>query len=288
MRPLRSMLYLPGSNARALEKAASLPADALILDLEDAVAPDEKAAARVALREAVGARGFGPRMVIVRINALETEWGAADVATIGAVSPDALLLPKVAGPQDIARLSALMDRHPPLADTTIWAMMESPAGILNAAAVAASGGRMAGFVMGTNDLAKDLGAEATPDRMSMMHALGQCMLAARAGGIAIVDGVYNQFRDEEGLRRECRQARAMGFDGKTLIHPGQIATANEIFAPSTEDLAQAHRFVAAYEAAIAEGRAVAVVDGRIVENLHVETARQLIAKSAAIAALEAS
>ena len=285
MRPFRSVLYLPASNSRALQKARSLPADALILDLEDAVAPDEKPEARVQLKDAIAQGGFGARYVIVRINALDTPWGADDIATIGSVSPDAILLPKVDGPAQIADLSSQMDAHPPLGETRIWAMMETPIGILNAAATAAAP-RLEGMVMGTNDLAKDLGAAFTPDRLPMQHSLGQCMLAARAHGRIIVDGVYNQFKDEDGLRAECTQGLQMGMDGKTLIHPAQIAVANEVFAPSKAAIAEAHAFVEAFEAAIAEGKAVAVVNGRIVENLHVEAARRTIAKADAIKELE--
>ena len=286
MRPFRSVLYLPASNARALQKATSLPADALILDLEDAVAPDEKPAARLQLRDAIQAGGFGNRYVIVRVNGLDTDWGADDVEVIGASSPDAILLPKVDGPGQIADLANRMEAHPTLSKATIWAMMETPAGILNAGQTAAAP-RLEGMVMGTNDLAKDLGAAFTPDRLAMQHALGQCLLAARAHGLVIVDGVYNQFKDTDGLRAECEQGLTYGMDGKTLIHPAQIETANAVFAPSPAALEEAHSFVAAFEAALAEGKAVAVVGGRIVENLHVETAKRLIAKSEAIAAMGA-
>lgn len=287
MRPFRSVLYLPASNARALQKARSLATDALILDLEDAVAPDEKPAARVQLRDAIAEGGFGARYVIVRINGLDTQWGADDLDTIGSTSPDAILLPKVDGPEQIADLAARMDKHPALAKTAIWAMMETPLGILNAAQTAAAP-RLEGMVMGTNDLAKDLGAAFTADRLPMVHALSQCLLAARAHGLVIVDGVYNQFKDVDGLRAECEQGLTMGMDGKTLIHPAQIEVTNEVFAPSPDAITEAHAFVEAFDAAIAEGKAVAVVGGRIVENLHVEAARRLLAKADAIAALEAS
>ena len=285
MRPFRSVLYLPASNARALEKARSLAVDALILDLEDAVAPDEKPAARIQLQGAISAGGFGNRYLIVRINGLDTQWGADDIDAIGATSPDAILLPKVDGPEQIAELAARMDKHPALKTTTIWAMMETPLGILNAAQTARAP-RLEGLVMGTNDLAKDLGASFTPDRLAMQHALGQCLLTARANGLVIVDGVYNQYKDVDGLREECDQGLILGMDGKTLIHPAQVATANEVFAPSAEALEEAHVFVTAFDEAIAAGQAVAVVNGRIVENLHVEAAKRLIAKAEAITAME--
>ena len=288
MRPFRSVLYLPGSNDRALNKARSLATDALIFDLEDAVAPSEKLAARKKVRDAVAAGGFENRFLMVRINALDTEWGEADVAALGDVTPDAILLPKVNSPEDIAALCALMDRSNSLADSQVWAMMETPQGILNAGQTAAAPGRLAGLVMGTNDLAKDIGAAATPDRQPMLFALSQCILAARANGLVVVDGVYNQFRDDDGLRAECMQGRDLGFDGKTLIHPAQLAITNEVFAPSEEELDLAREFVAAFDEALAEGKAVAVVRGRIVENLHVETARALLAKAEAIARLEAA
>lgn len=287
MRPFRSVLYLPGSNERALQKAQSLPADALILDLEDAVAPSEKTAARQKIRDALQGDAYGNRFVMVRINSLETEWGRDDVEAFGDTELDALLLPKVDGAADIDALSDLMDRQPAMTETQIWAMMETPQGILNAAQTASAGGRLGGFVMGTNDLAKDIQAVATPDRLPMLFALSQCILAARANNLAIVDGVYNQFRDDDGLRAECLQGRDLGFDGKSLIHPAQLAITNEVFAPSDEDLDLAREFVAAFDEAMAQGKAVAVVRGRIVENLHVEAARALLAKAEAIARLEA-
>jgi (3S)-malyl-CoA thioesterase len=278
------MLYIPASRARAMEKAKSLAIDAIIFDLEDAVAADEKAAARITLTESLRAGGFGPRMQIVRINGFDTEWGAADLAGVAEAAPEAVLLPKVNSARDIAALAEMLEANPKTRDTRIWAMMETPQGVLNAAEIAAAP-RMAGFVMGTNDLAKDLGARS---RAAMVTSLQFCLLAARAQGILCVDGVYNAFKDEEGLRAECTQGRDFGFDGKTLIHPAQVAVANEIFGPSTSDIDLARRQIDAYCEAIAKGEGVAVVDGRIVENLHVETARATLAKADAIAALEAS
>jgi citrate lyase beta subunit len=281
----RSVLYMPGSNPRALEKAKTLAADALILDLEDAVAPDEKPRARKLVCEAVRAGGYGRRKLVVRINALATEWGEADLAAAAAAGPDAILIPKVSAPGDVTAVADLMVAAPD--GTAIWAMMETPLGALNAAAIAAAHMRLAGFVLGTNDLVKDLACAHVPDRAPIQTALSLCLMAARAHGLVCVDGVYNAFRDEEGLRAECRQGREFGFDGKTLIHPAQIAVANEVFAPSGAELERARAEVEAFEAAQVRGEGVAVLDGRIVENLHVETARKLIARAEAIAALEA-
>ena len=281
--PYRSVLYMPGSNPRALDKARTLAADALILDLEDAVAPAEKARARELVCGAVRQGGYGRRKLILRINALATEWGTADLAAAAEAGPDAILVPKVDGPADIAAVAAGMAAAPER--TTIWAMMETPLGTLNAGAIAAGHPRLGGFVLGTNDLVKDLGAAHTPDRRPVLTALALCLLAARAHGLVCVDGVYNAFQDDEGLAAQCRQGRAMGFDGKTLIHPRQIAVANDVFAPSEAELARARAEVEAFEAAGARGEGVAVLDGRIVENLHVVAARRLIARSQAIAAL---
>lgn len=282
--PCRSVLYIPASRARAMEKARTLPIDAIIFDLEDAVAADEKIAARDTLLETLTAGNFGQRLQIIRINGFDTRWGADDLATLAPAAPQAILLPKVNSARDIEALSALLDAHPQAGDTKIWAMMETPLGILNAAEIAAAP-RMAGFVMGTNDLAKDLTART---RDAMLTSLQLCVLAARAHGILCVDGVYNAFKDEDGLRAECQQGRDFGFDGKTLIHPAQVAIANAAFGPSDEDIDLARRQIEAYEAAIAKGEGVAVVDGKIVENLHVETARSTLAKAQAIAALEAT
>jgi len=286
-RPRRSVLYMPGSNPRALDKARSLPADGLILDLEDAVAPAEKKTARELVCESVKAGGYGGRELIVRINGLDTEWGEADLAAVAAAGPDAIAIPKVSSPAMIEEVEALMNRAGAPESTSIWAMVETPRGVLHAEAIAASTPRLGGFIMGTNDLVADLGAAHTPDRAPVMTALSLCVLAARAYGIAIVDGVYNAFKDEDGLRASCEQGRAMGFDGKTLIHPAQLAIANAVFAPAIEDVELAKRQVAAFEAAAAEGKGVAVVDGKIVENLHVASAKRLLEKAAAIAALEA-
>lgn len=276
-RPYRSVLYIPAANARAMEKARGLAADAIIFDLEDAVAPDAKAAARDALAQAL-TQDYGPRARIVRINALSTAWGADDASTCAGLDIDAVLIPKVDGPDDLDRVAALIP------DTPLWAMMETPLGMLNAAAIAAHP-RLAGMVMGTNDLAKDLGSRFRADRLPMMAGLGLCLLAAKAHGVVIVDGVFNAFKDEDGLRAECEQGRDMGFDGKTLIHPAQLDIANAAFAPTEAEVALARRQIEAFDAATAQGQGVAVVDGRIVENLHVATARQTLDRAQAIAAM---
>lgn len=275
-RPYRSALYLPASNARALEKARDLPADAIIFDLEDAVAPAEKAAARDALRDALG-RDYGSRARIVRINGFDSEWGRDDAAAF-ATGADAVLVPKVNGPADLDAVAAVVPGTP------LWAMLETAAGVLNAAAIAGHS-RLGGLVMGTNDLARELGCRDRADRMPLLPALGMCLLAARARGRVILDGVYNAFRDTDGLRAECAQGRDMGFDGKTLIHPAQIDIANAVFAPTEDEIALSRRRIEAFDAALADGRGVAVLDGRIVENLHVETARATLDRAAAIGAL---
>ncbi|MEY8802392.1 CoA ester lyase [Leisingera sp. XS_AS12] len=277
-RPYRSVLYIPGSKPRALDKARQLPVDAVIFDLEDAVSPEEKENARATLAEALAAGGYGARMKIVRINGLDTDWGRADAAAAAQMDCDAVLLPKVDSPADLDALAEITG------DMPLWAMMETPRGMLNAPAIAAHP-RLQGMVMGTNDLAKELQCRYRADRLPMMAGLGLCLLAAKAEGVVIVDGVYNAFKDAEGLAAECEQGRDMGFDGKTLIHPAQVEIANAAFAPSEAEIDLAQRQIAAFEAAEAEGEGVAVVDGKIVENLHVATAREILAKADAIAAL---
>lgn len=279
-RPLRSVLYIPGSKPRALDKARGLPTDAIIFDLEDAVAPDEKPGARDLLSQALSAGGYGERLKIVRINDLSTQWGADDAKAVCAMASDAVLLPKVNSPEDLEALAEITG------DLPLWAMMETPVGMLNAAAIAAHP-LCQGMVMGTNDLAKDMGTRFRSDRMPLITGLGLCLLAAKAHGVAAIDGVYNAFRDEDGLAMECAQGRDMGFDGKTLIHPAQLEIANAAFSPTADEIDLARRQIAAYDDAIAKGEAVAVVDGRIVENLHVATARETLAKMDAIATLSA-
>ncbi len=282
MHPYRSVLYMPGSNARALDKARSLPADALILDLEDAVAPDAKESARELVASAVAEGGYGERRLLIRINALDTPWGAVDLEAAMAVRPHGILLPKVSRVRDVNVVAQMLEESDPDHPSRIWAMIETPAGVLAAQKVAGAP-RMAGFVLGTNDLLSDMGARFVPDRTPLLPALSHCLLAARAAGLVCLDGVYNAFRDEDGLLAEARQGRDLGFDGKTLIHPAQIEVANRVFGPSEEDIELARRQVAAFEEAEKQGKGVAVLDGRIVENLHVRTARQTLAKAEAIA-----
>lgn len=279
-RPLRSALYIPGSKPRALDKARSLPCDAIIFDLEDAVSPDEKSAARATLAEALGEGGYGARLKIIRINALDTEWGKDDAQAVRDMDADAVLLPKVGSPADLEALAEIVG------DIPLWAMMETPGAMLNAPAIAAHR-QLQAMVMGTNDLAKDLQTRFRADRLPLMTGLGLCLLAAKAHDCAIIDGVYNAFKDDAGLRAECDQGRDMGFDGKTLIHPAQLEVANAAFSPTEEEADLARRQIAAYEEVIASGQSVAVVDGKIVENLHVATARETLAKLDAIAALSA-
>ena len=277
-RPLRSALYIPGSKPRALDKARTLACDAILFDLEDAVTPDEKDAARATLAAALEVGGYGTRLKVVRINALDTQWGADDARAVVAMQPDAVLLPKVSGPEDLDALAKITG------DLPIWAMMETPIGLLNAPAIAAHEALQV-MVMGTNDLAKDLQTRFRPDRLPLITGLGLCLLAAKAHGCGIVDGVYNAFKDDDGLRAECEQGRDKGFDVKTLIHPAQRDVSNDAFSPSGEETDTARRQIAAFEEAQAAGQGVAVVDGKIVENLHVATARETLAKVEAIAAL---
>ena len=279
-RPLRSALYVPGSRPRAIAKARSLPVDVVLLDLEDAVVPAAKPAARDVVVAALGEGGFGPRHRVVRINGLDTEWGEADLAAVTAAPCDAVLVPKVRRPADVAAVVERLGIGRP-----VWAMMETPEGIVNAAEIARSSG-LGALVLGTNDLAKELGCRVRADRLPLMQALQTCILAARAAGVACIDGVYNAFRDADGLRAECEQGRDLGFDGKTLIHPAQAATANAVFAPSAEEATLARRQIAAWSEAESAGQGVAVLDGQIVEALHVDTAHRVLAKLEAIARAE--
>jgi len=282
VRPRRSVLYMPGANTRALEKARTLPADVLVFDLEDAVAPDAKAAARANVVAAAKSRSYGKREIAIRCNGLGTPWGREDIAAIATSGADAILVPKVEGAADVASIVSLLESAGAPASMAVWAMMETPKGILRAQEIAGSHARLQLLVMGTNDLVKDMRARHTPMRLPMVTALGLCLLAARACGLAILDGVYNDIHDVEGFKEVCRQGLEMGFDGKTLIHPTQIEPCNEIFAPSAADLEMASRIVAAFEAAQAEGKGVATVDGRMIENLHVEQAERALALASAI------
>ncbi|SDG35252.1 HpcH/HpaI aldolase/citrate lyase family protein [Roseospirillum parvum] len=286
-RPRRSVLYMPGSNTRALEKARGLPADGLILDLEDAVAPEAKEEARANVIAATADKAYGQREVLIRINGLETPWGMADAIAAATAGADGVLLPKVESADMVRKVDAVLKANGAPDDLALWCMMETPMGILKAAEIAGASPRLAGFVMGTSDLAKDLGCAHTPLRLPMLTALSTCLLAARAHGLAIVDGVYLDLGDDEGFADSCRQGRELGFDGKTLIHPRTIGAANAAFGPTEAELAWARRIIEAHAEAAREGRGVVVVDGKLVENLHVESARRLLALAGMIEQLEA-
>ncbi len=288
IRPRRSVLYMPGSNARALEKAHGIAADALILDLEDAVAPDAKEIARRQVADAVAARGFGNREVIVRINALSTPWGESDLAAAVAAKPDAVLVPKVSAPQDLHAVEERLVRLHASPGIALWAMVETPLAILNIASLAVAGGRLACFVMGTNDLIKELRGHHTPDRANLSAALGLSVMAARTHGLGAIDGVFNDIQDSDGFLRQCHQARSFGFDGKTLIHPSQVEPCNGVFAPSAEDVIAARQVIAAFDLPENRGKGAIRLDGRMVELLHAEIARRTVALADAIEALETS
>jgi citrate lyase subunit beta/citryl-CoA lyase len=288
IRPRRSALYMPGSNARAIEKARTLPVDAVILDLEDSVAPEAKAMARDQVLEALTAGGFGARETIVRINALDTPWWLDDLNAVAKARPDAVLVPKVSIPghlEDVAeRLVDISADH----RIRVWAMMETPRAILNAREIAAAAAdvetRLAAFVMGTNDLAKETRAKITPGRAPMLPWLMNCVAAARAFGLDILDGVFNDLADANGFARECAEARNMGFDGKTLIHPNQIAACNAVFSPSEDEVTQAKKIIAAFDLPENSGKGVVQLDGRMVERLHADMARRTVAINDAIEA----
>lgn len=282
IKPRRSVLYMPGSNPRALEKAKSLPADGLILDLEDAVAVAAKTEARELVTAAVKAGGYGQRELIIRINSLNSEWGAADMKAACEAGPDAILLPKVQSAEMVKEAEKMMGDYGAPDKTKIWCMMETPRGMLKAAEIAASSDRITCFVMGTSDLVKDLHAHHTKMRLPVLTSLGLCLLAARAENIEILDGVYLDLNDEEGFRDSCLQGLEFGFDGKTLIHPKQLAAANEIFAPSPSELAFAEKIITAFAEAKTQGKGVVLVDGKLIENLHVENAQRLVTLAAAI------
>lgn len=288
VRPRRSVLYMPGANVRALEKAKSLPADALILDLEDAVAPDAKAQARTQVTDAVKAGGYGPREIIIRINGLDSPWGADDLKAAVAAGPDAVLIPKAASSDDIARASSAMRQAGAGESMQLWAMIETPIAILKAHEIAGAahhaGSRLAVLVLGLNDLIKETGAVLDAERTSALYWLSAALTAARAHGLTILDGVYNNFRDMEGYTKECRQGRQLGFDGKTLIHPDQIALANEVFSPLTAEVEFARKIIAAFDQPENKGKGVINLEGRMVELLHADIARRTVAIADAIAA----
>lgn len=284
IRPRRSVLYMPGANERALEKAKTLPADSLILDLEDAVAPEAKLEARERVCGVVKAGGYGPRELIIRINGQDTEWGKADLKAAAHAKPDAILAPKVTSGDDIRWLDEALSEAGASAQMGLWVMIETPLSILNIKEIAATKKttRLAGFVMGSNDLIKDFRAEPMPGRENLAACYTLAIAAARAYDLLVFDGVYNDIADANGFVAECRQSKAFGFDGKTLIHPSQVEPCNEIFAPSASELAMAGKIVAAFRAAQAEGKGVVTVDGRMIENLHVEQAERALAMAAAI------
>ncbi len=281
-RPRRSILYMPGSNARALEKGRGLAADGLILDLEDAVAPDAKEMARRQIVEALKTGGYGQRELIVRVNAGLSPWGKDDIVAMATSGADAILLPKVDSGAMVREAEKLMEDSGAPDDMAIWCMMETPLGMLHAEEIAFASPRLGGFVLGTSDLAKDLHAAHTRDRLPMITSLGLCLLAARAAGIAIVDGVHLDLADDEGFENSCRQGLELGFDGKTLIHPKTIDIANQVFAPSEQEVAWSRTIIAAHAEAEKEGKGVIVIDGKLIENLHVENAQRLVDLAEAI------
>jgi citrate lyase subunit beta/citryl-CoA lyase len=281
-RPRRSVLYVPGSNARAIDKARTLAADGVIFDLEDAVAPDAKDAARDNVAAAL-AGDYGRREIVVRANALTTPWGRADVAMIARSCAHAVVVPKVESAEDVREVEALLVASGAREETSIWCMIETPRGVLRSERIASASPRLAALVMGTSDLAKDLRAAHTRDRFPLVTSLGLCVLAARAAGLAILDGVHLDLDDDAGFGASCVQGKELGFDGKTLIHPKTIAKANEVFAPSDAEVAWSRAIIAAHADAVAQGKGVVVVDGKLVENLHVEEARRVLALAEAIA-----
>ncbi len=282
-RPRRSMLFMPASNARALEKAKGLPADGLIFDLEDAVAPEAKAEARTQAAAAVASGDYGGRDLVVRINGLDTAWWRDDLKAVVPNHPFAILIPKVESPDAIHKVEEEITWHSANPDMEIWAMIETPKGFLNAGEIATASDRLTTWVVGTNDLVKDLRAKHTRDRQPVITALGLALLHARANDLTILDGVYSNFRDEDGFAFECGQAKDLGFDGKTLIHPAQVEVANSTFAPSAEELTLARRMLEAFDEAKAAGKGVAVLDGRMIEELHLVEARRMVAMAEAIA-----
>ena len=287
IRPRRSVLYMPGSNARALEKARTLPADALILDWEDAVAPEAKADARARVAEALAQGGYGHREVVIRVNGLDTPWGEADLVAAARAAPDAILLPKVSDPDTLTSVGNALRRLGAPERMRVWAMVETPLAILRCEEIARAARdgitRLACFVMGTNDLSKETRARLTPGRAPMLPWLATAVAAARAHELDILDGVYNALGDEAGLRAECEQARDLGFDGKTLIHPNQVAVANEVFAPGAEEIEQARAIIAAFDRPENQAKGAISLNGRMVERMHAEMARRVVELGAAVA-----
>ncbi len=284
-RPRRSVLYMPAANERALEKAKSIPADAIIFDLEDAVAPDAKPAARDAAVAAVQSGDYGNRELTIRCNGIDTEWGVSDIHAAAAAAPSAVVIPKVDTLAQVEAVEALLTDAGAPTDTMIWPMIETPTAFFNVREIAAHP-RVLTLVMGTNDLAKELRSPIVPGRHPLISHLATALLAAREAGKVILDGVYNDVKNPEGFLTECRQGMEMGFDGKTLIHPNQVEPANEMWAPSALDVESAEEIIAAFDEAVAEGKGVVSVNGRMIENLHVDNARRVLATAAAIASLD--
>lgn len=284
-RPRRSVLYMPASNARALEKAKTLPADAVIFDLEDAVAPDAKASARAAAVAAVDSKAYGQREVMIRVNALDTEWGADDLRAVAGSAADGIVVPKVSTVDEVVQIDNILTASNAAPDLPIWAMMETPRGILSADSICQASSRLAGLCVGTADLSKDLHCAHPADRAPMLTAMQMTILAARANGLYVLDGVHVDLDDDDGFIAACVRGRDMGFDGKTLIHPRQIDGANRIFAPSEEDVAHAECLIAAHRDAQAKGAGVTTLDGQLVEVLHVAEAERLLDRARMIAAL---
>ncbi|SED40984.1 citrate lyase subunit beta / citryl-CoA lyase [Streptomyces sp. 2112.3] len=282
LRPRRSVLYMPGANERALEKAKSLPADALILDLEDAVAPDAKTDARMRVAAAAASGEYGYREVTIRVNAPGTAWHADDLRAAAEAGPDAVVVPKVESAETVREVERALEAAGAPDRTAIWAMVETPRAMLDARAVAAASERLTVLVMGTNDLAKELHAEHVPGRAPLLTGLSLALLAARESGKVILDGVYNDVKNPEGFEAECVQGRQFGFDGKTLIHPSQVEPCNRVFAPSADQIARSRKIIDAFDEATREGRGVVTVDGRLIENLHVEDARRILALAEAL------
>ncbi|MDG5495233.1 CoA ester lyase [Niveispirillum sp. BGYR6] len=283
-RPRRSALYMPGANPRALEKARTLGADVLLLDLEDSVAPDAKEQARAQVVATIAAGGYGYRELVIRTNGLDTPWGHADLVAAATSGADAVLIPKVDSAEGVRMADRVLRAAGAPESLRLWVMMETPRAMLAAADIAGACPRLECLVMGTSDLTKDLGALNTPDRLPMITGLGLTLLAARAFGLSVLDGVHVDLEDEAGFAAACRQGRELGFDGKTLIHPKQLAAANSAFAPTADEMARARRIIAAHAEAVAAGKGVTLVDGKLVEALHVETARRTVALGDAVAA----
>jgi citrate lyase subunit beta/citryl-CoA lyase len=288
LRPRRSALYLPGNNARALEKGKTLPADALIFDLEDAVGPDAKAESRTRVCEAISSESYQPREVVVRINGLGTDWHDDDLAAVAASAAQGVLVPKVETGEQVGALVSALEACGAAESLRLWVMIETPRAFLRIEEIVSASDRLAALVIGTNDLVNDLHALHVPGRATVVPALSLAVLGARAAGKVILDGVFNAITDEDGFRAEAQQGRQMGFDGKTLIHPSQIAPANEVFGPSQAELDGAHRIISAYEEARSAGKSVATVDGRMIESLHVRDAERIVALADRIAELESA